>query len=805
MPDLPASHAHVAWALGLLLLLCVALAAWWLQSRAPAGRATAPAVAEAAAASAAVSTTAMIRPAYVDNQLCVGCHQDAGKAWQQSHHFMAMAPPSDATVRGDFANTSFKHQGVTSRFFKRDGKFIVNTDGPDGKLADFEIKYTFGIDPLQQYLIETPGGRLQPLTIAWDTTKRRWFHLYPHEKAPPGDVMHWTGRYQTGNTMCIACHTTGYEKRFDAKADRFDTRWKEPNVSCQSCHGGGSAHVAWANARPAGAASAAAVPAVGTAASAPGAPRFGLFVDFKVAGAKGEIDVCAACHSRRAELTPTPMAGEPLLDNYQPALLTPSLYHADGQQRDEVYVYASFRQSKMHQQGVRCTDCHDPHTSKLKVQGNGVCLQCHQATPNPRFPAAAGHYDSPAHHFHQAGTPGAQCVSCHMPSTTYMQVDARPDHSMRIPRPDLNASTGAPDACTACHTGKPASWAAATIDRWYGPQRRGEPHFGPALAAARAGSPGADATLAKLATDPARPAVVRASALAALRSYGAGYEAERVAATRDADPEVRAAAADSLEGAAPTQRLPALTPLLRDPIRAVRIAAARSLSTLDPASFDAPTRQAFDAALAEYIAAQSVSLDMPGARLNLGVIYQNTGQPDLAEEHYLAALRIDPDFTPARANLAQFYGARARLADAERVLAEGVKRVPAQGELQYSLGLVLAEQGRMADAAKALQRAAVLLPERARVQYNLGLALQQSGQPPGAQRAFIEAHRLDPRDPSIPYALAVLLAQQRRWPEALQWAEKMQAIDPGNPQVQQFIERLRAQAKAGAGQGKTGG
>lgn len=570
----PGPAKRLAWVLGALLLVgAAAVAAWMLRDVAPQAAVAVP----AASAPGVVKVTASARPAYVANQLCIGCHQDAGKAWQQSHHFMAMAPPTDATVRGDFANTSFKHQGVTSRFFRRAGKFFVNTDGPDGRMADFEINYTFGLDPLQQYLIETPGGRLQPLTIAWDTGKRRWFHLYPHEKAPPGDVMHWTGRYQTGNTMCVACHTTGFEKRFDAKADAFDTRWKEPNVGCQSCHGAGETHVAWANARPAGAASAAVVAAATAAAGAtagaapaPTAPRFGLFVDFKSVGAKGEIEVCAACHSRRAELTPSPMAGEPLLDNYQPALPTLGLYHADGQQRDEVYVYASFRQSKMHERGVRCTDCHDPHTSKLKVEGNGVCLQCHQGTPNARFPAAAGNFDSPSHHFHKQGLAGAQCVACHMPSTTYMQVDARPDHSMRIPRPDLNAIIGAPDACTSCHTGKQAAWAAAAIDRWYGPQRRGRPHFGPALAAARAGASGADAALAKLSTDPARPAVVRASALAALRTYGAGYGAERVAATRD-------------------------------PLRAVRIAAARSVSTLDPVTFDAPTRQAFDAALAEYI------------------------------------------------------------------------------------------------------------------------------------------------------------------------------------------------------------
>ena len=791
---------RVAWALG-GLLLAGALATWLLlRDAAPPARPAAVAAAPASPpASGAIASAA--RPALVDNQLCVGCHEKAAAKWQQSHHFMAMALPTAASVRGDFANASFKHQGITTRFFRRDGKYFVNTDGPDGKLADFEIKYTFGIDPLQQYLIELPGGRLQALTIAWDTNKKRWFHLYPKEKAPAGDVMHWTGNYQTGNTMCIECHTTGYEKRYDAKTGSFDTRWKEINVSCQSCHGAGSTHVAWAQSLPPGVAASAA----SRANAAP--PNYGLMVDFKaagVAGAAAELEVCAACHSRRGDLTPTPLAGEPLLDNFLPARLTPELYHADGQQREEVYVYASMRQSKMHQFGVRCTDCHDAHTSKLKVDGNGVCLQCHATTPDPRFPTAAGNFDAPAHHFHKPETPGAQCLNCHMPIKNYMIVHPRPDHSMRIPRPDLNAVTGAPDACTACHKDKPAAWAAAATERWYGTKRRQVPHFGPVLAAARAGAPGADASLARLVADPANPAIVRASALAALRAYPQGHEAERVAATRDADAEVRAAAADSMDAFPPAQRVQALAPLLRDPVRAVRATAARTLSSLDPASLDAATREAFDAALAEYMAAQAVSLDMPGSRLNRAVVYQNTGQPDLAEAEYLAALRIDPDFTPARANLAQFYGARARLPDAERVLAEGVKRVPAQGELHYSLGLVLAEQGRMAEAATALGRAAVLLPERARVRYNLGLALQQSGKRAEAQRAFTEAYRLDASDPAVPYALALLNAQERRWPDALSWAERLQRIDPNNPQARQFVERLRAQAQAAGAAGRPG-
>jgi predicted CXXCH cytochrome family protein len=743
---------------------------WWMR-RPPAAPTT-------LAPSAAVTQ----RVAYTDNALCLGCHEQQAQQWRQSHHAMAMAAPSAASVRGDFNDASFRHDGVTSRFFRHDDRFFVRTDGPDGKLTDFEISYTFGVAPLQQYLIAMPGGRLQPLQIAWDSERKHWFRLLPGEKAPPGDVLHWTGRYQTANTMCLSCHTTGFEKRYDAASDSFASYWSEPNVSCQSCHGPGERHVQWARLR-----------SQGRAVPDPAGERYGLSLATRAASGRQQVELCAACHSRRSELDAAPVPGRPRLDDYLPSLLTEGLYYADGQQLDEVYVDGSFRQSRMYQKGVGCTSCHDAHTGRLKLAGNAVCTQCHVTTANPQFPTAAGNYDTPAHHFHQPGSAGAQCVSCHMPARTYMQVQARPDHSLRIPRPDLSVKIGTPNACNNCHDDKSAQWAANQVAAWYGPGRRQETHYGETFAAARAGRPQAGAALARLAGDPQTPAIVRATALASLRAYGTAVVEARVRATRDADPEVRAAAADSLDAVPVAQVVAALTPLLRDPIRAVRIAAARSLAAFPPEELDASQRPVFDAALAEFIAVQSVALDMPGAHLNLAVVYQNTGQLQAAETHYLDALRIDPDFTPARANLAQLYSATSRKAEAERVLTEGLRRVPGIGELQYSLGLLLAEEGRLPEAAAALSNAVRLLPGRSRVQYNLGLALQQLGRRKPAEAALLAAQRLDPDDPATPYALAIFYAQGGQRRQALEWAERLQTLAPADPRVRELIASLRGQ------------
>jgi predicted CXXCH cytochrome family protein len=680
------------------------------------------------------------RVAYVPNDACLRCHPVQAKDWGGSHHFQAMAPATDATVRGDFGGTDFEHDGVVSRFFRRDGKLVVHTDGPGGALADFDVAYTFGVEPLQQYLIPLPGGRLQALTIAWDTGRRRWFHLFPDEKTPPGDVLHWTGRYQGWNAMCASCHSTKLQKHYDARADRYATTWSEVNVSCQSCHGPGARHVAWARS-----------PASGRT------PDDGL-VDFRAGGAEREIQVCAACHSRRSELSAAPVPGEALYDDYLPELLEPDLYYADGQQRGEVYEYGSFRQSRMYQAGVRCTDCHDPHRAALVADGNALCVRCHQDAPDTqRFPGLrAKSYDSPAHHHHAAGSPGALCVACHMPARNYMLIDARRDHAIRIPRPDLTAKIGAPNACSGCHADQTPAWAAAAVARWYGPDRRHEVHYGELLAAGRAGRPHAEDGLVELARDASQPAIVRATALDILGRYGPASVPASVEGTRDADPAVRTAAVASLERVPPEERVALVAPALGDGVRAVRIEAARVLSSVPPDRLDAPQRHAFGAALAEFVAAQDVALDLPGAHLNLAVVSANQGRHAVAEEEYRRALRLDPDFTPARLNLARLLNALERNADAERVLQDGLARVPDQGEMQYSLGLLLAEEKRLPEAAIALGRAADLMPERARVRYNHGLALQQLGRDAEARAALLKAREIDPDDSDIAYALGLL-------------------------------------------------
>ncbi|MDG1463422.1 MAG: multiheme c-type cytochrome, partial [Gammaproteobacteria bacterium] len=396
---------------------------------------------------------------YIGSNTCADCHQEAYQDWQQSHHDLAMQPMSADTVLADFNNSSFEHQGIKTDFFLAEGAYKVRTAGPDGNINVFPLRYTFGTHPLQQYLAELPNGRLQALSIAWDSRKKteggqRWFHLYGDEPIDHKDVLHWTRQSQNWDTMCAACHSTGLIKKYDVVTDQFDTTWQEINVACESCHGPGEGHLAWLN-QPDD------QDAKGFERSFNERDNVTWVLDTVTGNSKRsqprvgekEISACASCHSRRTKTVTGPASDNAFLNDHIPALIDPGLYFSDGQPRDEVYVYGSFLQSKMYKEGVTCSDCHNPHSLELRAPGPQVCLQCH----------AAETFATEKHHLHKLGSEGANCVECHMPPTTYMQVDPRHDHSFRTPKPWLSETYGTPDACQNCHTDKTSAWSTSIL------------------------------------------------------------------------------------------------------------------------------------------------------------------------------------------------------------------------------------------------------------------------------------------------------------------------------------------------------
>jgi tetratricopeptide (TPR) repeat protein len=720
---------------------------------------------------------------YVSDESCASCHAYEYETWTGSHHDLAMQEATEETVLGDFSDVEFEHRGELTRFFRDGDAFMVRTTGPDGAPADYEVRWTFGVEPLQQYLIELEHGRVQCLTVAWDTGAERWFHLYPEEDVPFDDPLHWTGRYQRWNAMCAECHSTDLVRNYDAATDAYRTTFTEIDVGCQACHGPGSAHVAWGEADEAG--------------EAPSDPTRGLVTNLRRHAQAAQMNACSPCHSRRTRLTETPEPGGEFLDHYLPERLHAGFYHTDGQILDEVYVYGSFAQSKMYQRGVACTDCHDPHNLEMLSPGNGVCTQCHTtAPPEDRFPTLpARDYDTHEHHHHAVDSEAAQCVSCHMPERTYMVVDPRRDHSMRVPRPDLTELLGTPNACNGCHVEETPAWAATAVEEWFGPER--PRHFGPVFAAARAQVPDAGAILGGISADPEEAPIVRATALELLRGYGrVGLQAV-VAALEDPEPLVRTAAVGSLDALPAEARGPLGAPLLTDSVRSVRIEAARALASVAESSLPEGDRKAFDAAMAEFVGAQEVMADMPSSHFNLAVVAADAGRAEEAEAAYRKALELDPYFLPARFNLATFLNSLGRNKDAEALLREGTELVPDQGELFFSLALLLAEMRRMRDATEAMQRAATLSPDRPRVHYNLGLLLQGQGRRVEAESAFLTAIERAPQDLEALHALVLFYEEGEEWTRALPHAERLAELAPEAPVIQELVERVRTLGTVG--------
>jgi Flp pilus assembly protein TadD len=754
-----------------------------------------PSVAHPSATPAAAKATAG-RAEFVGRSTCGECHAAELAGWSGSDHDLAMQTAEDGTVLGDFSGTKLEHFGVETTFFRRDGKFRVRTDGPDGQPQEYEIAYTFGVRPLQQYLIAFPGGRLQALSVAWDSRPReeggqRWFHLYPDEPIPAGDLLHWTGFAQNWNARCAECHSTNLRKSYDAGEDRYDTTWSEIDVSCEACHGPGSSHVAWAR--------------EATAARS-GIRNMGLVVDLgerketrwvmdaatgiarptPVRSSHSEVEACGRCHARRSVVTEPYAHGRPLMDTHRPALLGEQLYFADGQVKDEVYEYGSFLQSRMYAAGVTCSDCHDPHSLKLRAGGaDATCAQCH----------LPGRFATPEHHHHPVGSPGASCVACHMPSRTYMVVDPRRDHGFRIPRPDVATKIGAPDACTSCHAGRTQEWAAQALTSWGATRSTTERGFAETLSAAQRGSARA-ADLVDILRSSVQPGIVRATAVVLLWDIASPGDLPSLEASlHDADPLVRSAAVAGTRTLAPDERVRWAAPLLRDPIRTVRIDAARALGSVPEDRLPADDRAALGAALLEYRRALVANADDPSGQLSLGVLSLERGDPAEAERAYRAAMRIAPSLPQAYVNLADLYRGLGREAEGEQVLRSGLTRSPESAELHHALGLNLVRQGRREEATSSLRRAAELAPERPRFTYVLAVALADGGRREEALTLLRDARARGAGDRDVLLALATMSRDAGDRNAALNYARELEELVPSDPGVQRLVVELSSQAR----------
>ncbi len=680
---------------------------------------------------------------------CGECHATELSAWRGSDHDLAMQLPSPTTVLGDFDNQRFTHRGEETRFYRKGSEFLVEALDAEGKRQEFVVRYVFGHRPLQQLLLDVGAGRLQALSVAWDSRPssdggQRWFHLDP--ETGPGDALHWTGASYQWNDMCADCHSTKVALGYDAKKNTYNTTYAEINVACEACHGPGSRHAAWAiEANPAepnkGLSVALQKPEVWPWIFEPDSP---IAKHSGAANPSAELDTCAGCHSRRAALGGTGWFN----DRYRVATLSPDLYYPDGQIKDEVFVYGSFVQSRMHAAGVVCSDCHDPHTLKLRAEGNALCATCHKSDV----------YATSTHHLHKPDSPGAQCVSCHMPERLYMGVDWRSDHRFGVPRPDLSETLGTPNACTRCHKDKGAKWAEMALKNARGgpTKRKG---FAAALAKARAGRP-QFAELLDIATDRKAAGIVRATVV--LQFTGeASPEMTQVlgALAGDADPIVRRAVAEVIMRGPSADRLAVAVPLVTDPVRSVRIQAASAFLGQNLSGWPPAQRKKLGAAFAELRAAREATRNRAESMVDLAHFAQLDGDAAESERLLRAAIVAQPYFAPGHLNLADLFRTLNRNEEAAVVLEAALGVVIDKAVVQHALGLTYIRLKRTADALKSLHAAAETAPGVVRYGYVYAVALFDTGKHEEAIAVLRNLSSQFPADAQIQGALASFLEQ----------------------------------------------
>ncbi len=717
---------------------------------------------------------------HIGSQACAQCHRTEFDLWQNSHHEQAMQPANNGTVLGDFNNASFNYNGVGSRFFRDGDRFMVETDGPKGTPKVYPVTYTFGVTPLQQYLIEFPGGRLQALGIAWDSREKseggqRWFHLYPDQNVDITNPLHWTRLSQTWNHQCAECHSTGLKKNYDVNSGSYNTHWQEISVGCEACHGPGKKHQQWAQ--------------TGSIKNENGLivqlderkgvqwhidPKTGNAIRSASQTSNTEIELCARCHSRRSLLSEDYQHGQPLAQTHRPALLSQGLYHADGQVDDEVYVYGSFLQSKMYQQGVTCSDCHDPHSNELKIPGNGTCLQCHDAS----------RFNTEEHHHHPLESSGSSCADCHMPTKTYMVVDPRHDHSFRIPRPDLSVELGTPNACNNCHDDKDVHWVSQQMQQWYGNGYDGYQNYAQALRVGRRDGPNAANLLNQLALNQDQPAIARATALSLLTAHlNRETFATLQQSLESSNPLIRLAAVSATATLPGELRASLLTPLLSDPQLMVRIETARVLADAPREFLDAAL---LDSALEAYIASQRLNADRPEGLVNLGALSLRMGKAVEAEAYLKQATELDQDFAPAYVNLADLFRAQGRESDVAKTLQQGLTFSPNDAALQHALGLSLVRSKDQKSALHYLNEAAKNDPQSPRYAYVLSVALYGMNQQKKAIQTLESSLRTNPTHRDTLFALIQFNQEQGNKSRARLFANRFGQLWPSDPRSRQL-------------------
>ena len=708
-----------------------------------------------------VSTKQIPDDHFLGDETCKSCHLNEFKSWEGSHHDKAMQVVSDSSILGNFNNVKFKSQGVTSHFFKNRDDYFVNTEGPNGDYFDYKIEYTFGITPLQQYIVKFPDGHFQCLRTAWDSENNKWFDLYPDFKVVHSEWLHWSRGGLNWNNMCADCHSTNVRKNYDEATHSYNTKYAIINVNCEACHGPGKTHVEQAN-------------LLGKNYKATNDLKMTVDTD-----PKDLVDQCARCHMRREQISEYYNFEGSMLDHYFPQLIVENTYHPDGQILDEDYVYGSFVQSKMYHNDVTCTNCHNAHSLKLKFDGNNLCLQCH-------IPET---YNTPSHHFHSNNTEGAKCINCHMTGKYYMGNDFRRDHSFRIPRPDQSIKYGTPNACTQCHDDKDNQWAWNNYLKLYGKPKN--KHFSDLLAPGLRGDENGFNHLLELAKDTVYPNIARASAVMNMTNYlDTNVIDDMLSFLNDDSPLVKGATLDALSEINSADYVSYFLPLLEDEKRSVRVKAFFALASLDEILVPEKYEEVYKKVKKEFETNLNVTSDFVGGRIKKANYYLKKGDLTTAIKGYEDALKIDNINNIARTNLANLYYRNNNFKSAEDAFKTIIEQEPKYGQTYYSYSLLLAELNRIDEAIIQMELAIKHMPENIRLYYNLSLLYDKVNNLKKAEEVAIKGLKKEPQNDSLLYMLAYIYSKDNQLEKAKNIAKRLVELYPNNSNYRTFYNQL---------------
>lgn len=721
---------------------------------------------------------------YGGSASCQECHAEAYDLWAKSHHGLAERLPTNSLDAVAFVPArTFKHGTQQTGALTTNGNYALRTAGLSGSNEIFHAERVIGHDPLRQMLVPFPGGRWQATEASWDPRSNEWFNVYGTEDRKPGEWGHWTGRGMNWNTMCATCHNTRLRKNYDVTNDVFRTTMVERGVGCESCHGPMKAHNEWQYANK-------------------GKPRPDPTI--KKLSRDQMFDTCAACHSRRGEITGDPKPGDRFYDHHLLSIVDESdLFYADGQVRDEDYEVSAFLGSRMFHKGVRCVDCHDFHSAKVRLPGNMMCLSCHSpGQTNAPVINPVTHSRHKVFGFDTNGTmlnfdlgdynpktikeTGGECVNCHMPQTPYMQRHWRHDHGFTIPDPLLTKQSGIPNACNRCHQDKDADWSLKHVEEWYGDKmNRPSRQRAQAIAKARNGDDAARAVLLQMLKHDEID-YWRAVAANLLERWIGEPEVNQTLIQQLADTNalVRQNIVQSLTPLATSapEIQTALTARLTDASRNVRVVAAQAL---------APTIPLDGLAATELRHMLTHNADQPAGQMQLGIFAFTRGDVTNALKHFETAATWDPYSPGIRHETAIALSQLGHPREALKELQEAVRLAPREAEFRFKLALAWNEVGDSAKVLAELEQAVKLDPRHARAGYNLGLARMAAGNSLGAIQALLTAEAAAPRDPQIPYARATIHAQLGQMPEARQATLRALELNPQFPEAAALLQQLQ--------------